>query len=163
MEVFDRYMPGPNQLDRPVSDEVIDAADLLALPEGTITEAGLRNNVSAALRYLAAWLGGRGAVPIHNLMEDAATAEIARAQLWQWIRYPKGVLDDGRKVTAAMFEQAVREELDQVRSEMGDLGFGGGHFAWAAELLRDIVTAESFEEFLTLPAYRDLGGTQPCG
>ncbi len=162
MEVFDQYMPNANQLDRQRDDVQVSAADLLALPEGEITEAGLRNNVSAGLRYTAAWLSGRGAVPIHNLMEDAATAEIARAQIWQWIRYPKGVLADGRKVTAELFEQILREELELVRSEMGDLVFETGHYEWAGHLLRDLATQDRFEEFLTLPAYKDLAGTRAC-
>jgi malate synthase len=160
MAVFNQHMPGPNQLDRTLDDLTITAADLLQLPEGTITEAGLRNNVSAGLRYMAAWLGGRGAVPIHNLMEDAATAEIARAQLWQWIRYPGGVLDDGRKITPALFEQTLADELDLARAELGEAGDPAArHLDRAARLLRDIVTQDSFEEFLTLPAYRILDET----
>jgi len=162
MEVFDRYMPAANQLDRRLDNVQAGAEQLLALPEGEITEAGLRNNVSAGLRYTAAWLGGRGAVPIHNLMEDAATAEIARAQIWQWIRYPKGVLADGRKVTGALFEQFLQEELELVRSEVGDLQFQAGHYDAAARLLRDLVTRERFEEFLTLPAYKGLGNSRAC-
>ncbi len=162
MKVFDEFMPEPNQLDRQLDDVVVSAEDLLTLPEGTITEAGLRNNVSAALRYTAAWLGGRGAVPIHHLMEDAATAEIARAQLWQWVRFDKGVLDDGRDVTVEMFEQALADEMDLVRQEVGALMFDKGHYEWAARILTDLVTDDRFEEFLTLPAYRDLGAYQAC-
>ena len=162
MAVFERHVPGPNQLDRQRDDVEVSAEDLLALPEGEITEAGLRNNVSAALRYTAAWLSGRGAVPIHNLMEDAATAEIARAQIWQWIRYPKGVLADGRKVTVELFEEILRAELDLARAELGELHFETGHYEWAGRLLRDLVTQDRFEEFLTLPAYKDLGGVKPC-
>jgi malate synthase len=155
LEVFNHYMPGPNQLDRTLDDLNIVAADLLALPTGTITEVGLRNNVSAGLRYLAAWLGGRGAVPIHNLMEDAATAEIARAQLWQWVRYPGGVLDDGRQVTPALFEQTLDDELALARTELASAGDPAAqHLDRAAQLLRDIVIQDEFEEFLTLPAYR---------
>jgi malate synthase len=146
-------MPGPNQLDRLREDVNVGAADLLRLPEGRITEHGVRNNVSAALRYLAAWLSGRGAVPIHHLMEDAATAEIARAQLWQWIRYPKGVLDDGRKVTLELFQRFLDEELEDARRELGELTLERYHFAEAAGLLQAIVAHERFDEFLTLPAY----------
>ncbi len=162
MDVFDRHMPEANQLARQRDDVQVSAADLLAVPQGEITEAGLVNNVSAALRYTAAWLCGRGAVPIHNLMEDAATAEIARAQLWQWIRYEKGVLADGREVTAELFEQVLADELELVRSEVGDLGLETGNYEWAARLLRDIVKQDRFEEFLTLPAYKDLGEGRPC-
>ncbi len=160
LEVFDHYMPSPNQLHRTLDDLNIGAEDLLTLPKGTITEAGLRNNVSAGLRYMAAWLGGRGAVPIHNLMEDAATAEIARAQLWQWVRYPKGVLDDGRQVTPTLFTQILAEELALARSELANAGDpAANHLDRAAQLLRDIVLQDGFEEFLTLPAYRILDET----
>src|SRR5688500_9651328 len=103
MEIFDRHMPTPNQLHRKLDDVEVRAADLLAVPDGAITETGLRNNVNVSLQYMASWLGGNGCVPIHNLMEDAATAEIARSQVWQWIRHPRGVLDDGRRVTVELF------------------------------------------------------------
>jgi malate synthase len=156
MAVFDRYMPAANQLDRFDESLSIKASDLLQVPEGEITEAGLRNNVSAALRYSAAWLGGRGAVPIHHLMEDAATAEIARSQIWQWIRYPKGVLDDGRKVSYALFEQMVSDELQEIRQELGELAYESGAFDQAAGLLRKIVANDEFEEFLTIPAYEQI-------
>jgi malate synthase len=152
MEVFDRLMPGANQLDRPLDDDPIGADDLLAVPDGTITEAGVRNNVAAALRYLAAWLGGRGAVPINNLMEDAATAEIARAQLWQWIRYPDGRLDDGRDVTAELFRQVLRDELDAAAMETADDGHRV-HLHSAAKLLAKVVEDAEFAPFITLPAY----------
>ncbi|MCU7919507.1 MAG: malate synthase A [Candidatus Thiodiazotropha sp. (ex Epidulcina cf. delphinae)] len=156
MAVFDRRMPAPNQLDRIDDSLQVSASDLLRVPQGEITEAGMRNNISAALRYLAAWLGGRGAVPIHHLMEDAATAEIARSQIWQWIRYPKGVFEDGRKITYQHFDQAVEDELEQVRREVAELAFESGHYQQAAQLLRKIVADDDFEEFLTLPAYEQL-------
>src|SRR5690606_7422750 len=114
MEVFDRLMPTPNQLHK-VPEVEVTAGDLLRIPQGTITEAGLRNNVSVSIQYLAAWLGGLGCVPINNLMEDAATAEISRAQIWQWINHPGGVLEDGRKVTVELFRAITREELDKLR------------------------------------------------
>jgi malate synthase len=150
--VFDRYMPGPNQIDRQRDDVNVTAQDLLAVPQGEITQAGLKGNVSAALRYIAAWKGGQGAVPIHNLMEDVATAEIARAQLWQWIRYPKGVLNDGRKITVEMFDQALKQELDQIRLELGEQRFRQSHVQSAADLLRKLVVDDRFAEFLTLDA-----------
>ncbi|MCB1874460.1 MAG: malate synthase A [Chromatiales bacterium] len=153
MEVFDRVMPGADQKTKSWADLRITAVDLLKVPAGSITETGLRNNVSAALRYLEAWLGGRGAVPIHHLMEDAATAEIARSQLWQWIRHPKGVLEDGRRITQEMVEQAVRDELDDIRGEIGAGPFRAGHYAAAADLLCNIVRDDEFAEFLTLKAY----------
>lgn len=145
MEVFDRYMSGPNQLSKLRSEVEIVAKDLLTIPEGTITEKGLRNNISVSLQYMAAWLDGRGCVPIFNLMEDAATAEISRTQLWQWIKYPKGVLDDGRKITAELFHTLLSEEL---------AGLAIPRVKEAAELLKEVVLAEHFVEFLTLPAYR---------
>jgi malate synthase len=154
MEIFDRLMPTPNQLHRRLDDVEVAAADLLAIPQGTITEAGLRNNVDVSIQYMAAWLGGNGCVPIHNLMEDAATAEIARAQIWQWIRHPKGVLDDGRRVTVDLFRQVTREELAKLRSQLGEAAFAAGHFERAARIIDEITTAETFETFLTLPAYR---------
>jgi len=154
MEIFDRLMPTPNQLHRTLDDVQVTAADLLRIPDGTITEAGLRNNVDVSIQYMAAWLGGNGCVPIHNLMEDAATAEIARAQVWQWIRHPKGVLDDGRKVTVDLFRQITREELARLRAQLGEAAYAAGNFERAAKILDEITTAETFETFLTLPAYR---------
>jgi len=154
MEIFDRLMPTPNQLHRTLDDVEVKAADLLAIPAGTITESGLRNNVDVSIQYMAAWLGGNGCVPIHNLMEDAATAEIARSQIWQWIRHPKGVLDDGRKVTVELFRQITREELARLRAELGEAAFAAGNFERAAQIIDGITTAETFETFLTLPAYR---------
>jgi len=154
MEIFDRLMPTPNQLHRTLDDVEVKAADLLAIPAGTITESGLRNNVDVSIQYMAAWLGGNGCVPIHNLMEDAATAEIARSQIWQWIRHPKGVLDDGRKVTVELFRQITREELARLRAELGEAAFAAGNFERAARIIDGITTAETFETFLTLPAYR---------
>jgi malate synthase len=156
MEVFDRLMPTPNQLHRRLEDVEIKAADLLAVPKGTITEAGLRSNVDVSLQYMAAWLGGNGCVPIHNLMEDAATAEISRAQVWQWIHHANGVLDDGRKVTAELFRQVMREEIDKLRATLGQDAFARGNFDRAAGLIDQITTADRFETFLTLPAYRAL-------
>lgn len=156
MEVFDRLMPTPNQLHRSLSDEQIGAADLIRIPQGTITEAGLRSNVSVCVQYLAAWLGGLGCVPINNLMEDAATAEIARAQIWQWIRHPNGVLDDGRKVTVDLFRAVLADELAKLRTQTGEAQFVSGHFARAAGLIDEVTTAPDFITFLTLPAYEEI-------
>jgi malate synthase len=156
MEIFDRLMPTPNQLHRKLEDVEVRAADLLAVPEGTITEAGLRNNVNVSLQYMASWLGGNGCVPIHNLMEDAATAEIARSQVWQWIRHASGVLDDGRRVTVELFRTILGEELARLQAQHGAAAFAAGQFERAASLLDRITTAEKFEAFLTLPAYQAL-------
>src|ERR1700693_1579696 len=112
MEEFDAVMKGPNQIYRKREDVHVTAADLLKVPEGTITEAGLRNNISVSVQYLESWLRGSGCVPINNLMEDAATTEISRSQIWEWIHHPKGILEDGRKVTVALFQELAKDELD---------------------------------------------------
>jgi malate synthase len=156
MEVFDRVMPTPNQLHRLREDVEVGAADLLRIPDGSITEAGLRNNVSVALQYMAAWISGNGCVPINHLMEDAATAEISRAQVWQWIRHPRGVLEDGRKVTATLFREVLADEQTRLRGALGADAYRVGHFDAAAGLLDRITTAAQFESFLTVPAYRAL-------
>jgi malate synthase len=103
---------------------------------------------------MASWLGGNGCVPIHNLMEDAATAEISRAQIWQWIHHPTGVLDDGRKVSVELYRQTTREELAKLRAQLGEAAFAAGSYERAAKILDEITTADTFETFLTLPAYR---------
>ncbi len=154
MEVFDRLMPTPNQLHRKLEDVHIAATDLLQVPDGKITEVGLRSNVDVSIQYMAAWLGGNGCVPIHNLMEDAATAEISRAQIWQWIHHPTGVLDDGRKVTVELYRQITREELAKLKAQLGEAAYAAGNFDRAAKILDEITTADAFETFLTLPAYR---------
>ncbi|ADG05742.1 malate synthase A [Kyrpidia tusciae DSM 2912] len=153
MEVFDRLMPTPNQLDRKREDVHVSAADLIRVPEGPITEQGLRTNISVGIQYIEAWLRGSGAVPIFNLMEDAATAEISRAQVWQWIRHPRGVLEDGRKVTVELFRQVLDEELNKIKAELGEDRFAGGRYSEAAELFSRLTTSDSFAEFLTLPGY----------
>ena len=141
----------PNQWDRQRDDVSVTAAQLLDFqPEAPITEAGLRNNINVGIHYLGAWLAGNGCVPIHNLMEDAATAEISRSQVWQWIRSPKGVLDDGRKVTAELVRALTKEELAKVK------GSGAtGEFDRAAQIFEGMSTDETFAEFLTLPLYEE--------
>jgi malate synthase len=155
MEVFDRLMPGPNNLHRLRDDVIVTAADLLEVPQGSITEGGLRSNCDVSIRYMAAWLGGNGCVPIHNLMEDAATAEISRAQLWQWVRHGS-VLDDGRPVTLALVREVMREELAKIRVEVGDADFESGHYEHAARLVDELTAKDEFETFLTLTAYREI-------
>ncbi len=146
-EEFDRVLGSkPNQVDKKRDDVRVTAADLLKVPEGAITEAGLRVNVSVGLQYLEAWLRGNGCVPIHHLMEDAATAEISRAQIWQWIRHPKGTLSDGRRVTKDLFRQTLREEIDHLK------GRGLGKIELAGRIFDEITTSDTFAEFLTLPA-----------
>jgi len=151
--VFDEHMPAPNQYGRQRPDVTVAAKDLLAFqPEKPITEAGLRNNISVGIQYLGAWLAGNGCVPVFNLMEDAATAEISRSQIWQWIRSPKGVLDDGRKVTVELFRQLAKEELPKVKAYLGEEGWAAGKYEEGARLF-DAITTGEYVEFLTLPAY----------
>ena len=145
-EVFDRLMPAPNQLARARDDVVVAREDLLAVHQGPRSETGLRQNIRVGVQYIEAWLRGRGAVPLHNLMEDTATAEICRAQVWQWIHH-RARLADGREVTSELFRTLLAEEM---------VPFQGGHFAQAAELFADLCLQPAFEEFLTLPAYRAL-------
>ncbi len=152
-EVFDEHMPGPNQYDRQRPDVKYGAKDLLDFrPEGPITEAGLRNNISVGIQYLGAWLAGNGCVPVFNLMEDAATAEISRSQIWQWIQSEKGRLDDGRKVTVELFRQLLADELPKVRTYLGEAAWKDGKYEEGAKLFDKLIT-EDYIEFLTLPAY----------
>ncbi|HEU4517110.1 MAG TPA: malate synthase A, partial [Steroidobacteraceae bacterium] len=154
-EVFDRLMPGPNNLGRMREDVAVSAADLLRVPEGRVTRAGLRSNIDVGLRYLAAWLGGNGCVPIHHLMEDAATAEISRAQLWQWARHATP-LEDGTAVTLELVREEAQSVLAEIRRETGEEAYGAGHFARAATHLDRLTAGREFETFLTLNAYEDL-------
>ncbi|MEH7107724.1 malate synthase A [Bacillus sp. JJ1764] len=154
MEVFNREMPTPNQIHTSKQQKVtITAKDLLEVPGGTITEQGVRTNINVGIQYVASWLSGRGAAPIYNLMEDAATAEISRAQLWQWIRHPKGVLADGRKVTAEMYHQLKEEELEKIKREIGEPAFEGGRFDEAVSLYDKLILNDDYVDFLTLPGY----------
>jgi malate synthase len=149
--VFDRIMPAPNQIGLKRSDVSVKAADLLAFsPQGPITEAGLRTNINVSLQYIGSWIAGNGCVPINHLMEDAATAEISRSQLWQWVRSPRGVLDDGRKVTLELFRTVLGEELRKVSAAPGAAGLPYDEAAW---LLERLVSNDEFEDFLTVPAY----------
>jgi malate synthase len=150
--VFDAAMRGPNQLDRLRDDVAVDESDLLALPGGTRTEAGLRWNLRVGVQYLEAWLRGVGCVPLYNLMEDAATAEISRTQIWQWLRHG-AALDDGRIVDEALVRGLLASEMDAVRAEVGPARFDGGRFADAIALFQRLIFSTTFEEFLTIPAY----------
>jgi malate synthase len=152
LDAFNAVMPSPNQIDRKLQEVNVTRRDLLNFgPSEPITEKGLRMNVSVGVQYLEAWLRGHGAVPLFNLMEDAATAEISRAQVWQWIRHPRGVLSDGRKVTTELFRRVLDEELSKLNRHSGD------KFAAATDLFDKITTDDAaFAEFLTLPAYENL-------
>ncbi|HLX29844.1 MAG TPA: malate synthase A [Casimicrobiaceae bacterium] len=153
-EAFDRLMPAKNQIATAKREDVrASASDLLRFaPEGPITEAGVRLNINVAIQYIGAWLAGQGAVPIFNLMEDAATAEISRSQVWQWIRSPKGHLENGEKVTKELVERMIPEELVKIRELLGP-AFAEGRYEEASGLVRDLVESDTFVEFLTLPAY----------
>jgi malate synthase len=152
--VFDEHMPQPNQYDRQRPDVTVGAKDLLDFrPEGPITEAGLRNNISVGIQYLGAWLAGNGCVPVFNLMEDAATAEISRSQIWQWMRSPKGKLQDGRKVTRELFKTLLAEEVPKVRAYLGEPAWKAGKYEDGAKLFDKITSEDRYVEFLTLPAY----------
>ena len=156
MEEFTKVLGDrPNQFEKQRPDVEVTAAQLLDFqPETPITEAGLRYNINVGIHYLGAWLAGNGCVPIHNLMEDAATAEISRSQVWQWIRSPKGVLDDGRKVTTDMVRAMIPEELDKVKVVAAD----GTHASYerAAVIFEQMSTSDEFAEFLTLPLYEEI-------
>jgi malate synthase len=152
MEVFDRLMPSKNQLHVKREDVKVGRDALLQVHEGAKTEAGFRENIRVGVQYVEAWLKGRGAVPLYNLMEDAATAEISRTQIWQWLKYG-AVLEGGQKVTKEFFERCLSEEMKRVEGEVGIEVFKGGRFPQAIELFRRLSTSERLETFLTLPAY----------
>ena len=156
MEVFDRLMPQANQLDKAREDVSVSRENLLEVHEGTRSEAGFRENIRVGVQYLEAWLRGRGAVPIYNMMEDAATAEISRAQIWQFVQY--GVaLEGGAKVDADLFKRCLPEEMARVKSELGAEAYDKGRFPEAIDLFSKLSLAPEFEEFLTVPAYSKLG------
>jgi malate synthase len=152
-EVFDRLMPQPNQLSRVRLHVRVLREDFLKIHEGTMTEDGFRLNIRVGVQYIEAWLRGRGAVPIYNLMEDAATAEISRAQIWQQIKY-RVTLEDGTTVTPDFFERALAEEMRRVEDEIGAATYAEGRFAEAIELFHSLSLSNNFVDFLTIPAYR---------
>ncbi|MGH9445689.1 MAG: malate synthase A [Terriglobia bacterium] len=151
-EIFDAYMKGPNQIDRKREDVSISASDLLKAPEGQITEAGLRTNVDVGVQYLESWLRGSGCVPIYNLMEDAATAEISRAQVWQWVRH-QAAMDDGKRVTPELVRHVIRGELEKLRHQLEAPRFDSGKFDLAAKIFKEMMISPDFAEFMTLVAY----------
>ena len=155
LDAFNAVMPQPNQINRKREDVKITADNLLKFePEKPITENGLRTNINIGIQYLGSWLAGSGCVPIFNLMEDAATAEISRSQIWQWINSPKGILEDGREVNIELFRKILAEELPKVRKIVGDEAYDYGTYEKAAKLFDEITTTKDFVEFLTLPAYK---------
>jgi malate synthase len=158
-EIFDGHMKGKNQLDVTRGDVTITPRDLLEIHEGTRTDGGLRHNIRVGIQYLESWLRGVGCVPIYGLMEDAATAEISRAQVWQWIKH-RALLDDGSTVTPERFRGAVAEEMERICGEVGTERFTKGKFQEARALFERLSLAPRFEEFLTLPAYEIVTGDQ---
>lgn len=156
LEAFNAKMPQANQVDRKRDDITITREDLLKFgPEGPITEKGLRTNINVGVQYLGSWLAGNGCVPIFNLMEDAATAEISRSQVWQWIRSPKGVLDDGRQITLELFREMLAEEMAKIKELLGD-AYSEGNYEEAAKMFDELIAADDFVEFLTLPGYEKI-------
>jgi malate synthase len=151
LEVFDKVMPGPNQLAKIPAGSVT-ALELTTAPPGPKSLAGLTNNVNVGIGYIASWLRGVGAAPLHNMMEDAATAEISRTQLWQW-RTTGATLDSGEAVDAALIERITAEQLDVWKVAVGDNFYAAGKFEEAAEIFSTLVLADALEPFLTLPAY----------
>nr|WP_239587221.1 malate synthase A [Bacillus ectoiniformans] len=157
MEAFNAEMKEPNQIESKKREDVqVSEQDLIDVPGGEITEQGVRLNINVGIQYIASWLSGRGAAPLHNLMEDAATAEISRAQLWQWIRHPKGVLEDGRNLTMELYQELKTEELQKLKQEVGGEVFKSNRFEEAADLFNKLIVEDEFEEFLTLPGYKIL-------
>jgi len=152
-EVFNRLMKTPNQLDKLRRDVQVTRDQMLEMHSGERTEDGLRQNIRVGIQYIEAWLRGRGAVPLYNLMEDAATAEISRAQVWQWL-YHRAKLADGREVTQELFEGVLRDEMARVRDAIGHSAYDGGRFKEAIDLFREMSLAHEFAEFLTIPAYK---------
>ncbi|HET6872034.1 MAG TPA: malate synthase A [Sporolactobacillaceae bacterium] len=153
MEIFNEVMKTPNQIDRKREEVHVTAENLREVPNGTITEEGVRLNISVGIQYIASWLRGNGAAPINNLMEDAATAEISRAQIWQWVRHPEGILEDGRKITLELVSHFQEEEVQKLKQQFGEEVFKNGKFIEASELFAQLSKDETFVEFLTLPGY----------
>ena len=156
MAEFNKHMDTPNQIHRKREDVQVTAADLLEVPTGTITEEGLRTNCSVGVQYIASWLRGNGAAPINHLMEDAATAEISRSQVWQWIRHPEGKLEDGREIDRNLFMNIFTDEMKKLEEVFGDKDFRVGKFSEAGQLFIELTLQDEFEEFLTLPGYKKL-------
>lgn len=152
MDTFNEYMPTANSIANKREDVKVTPADLLQVPEGTITEAGVRENINVGILYIESWLRGVGAAALYHKMEDAATAEISRAQLWQWIRN-SAKMDDGRTVTIDLFNELLPDELQNIKDYVGEENYKKGRFKEAIEIFQNLITAKDFPEFLTLPAY----------
>lgn len=155
MDIFDEHMPNANQIDRKVEEYNVSEADLIEVPRGAITENGVRKNINVGILYIESWLMGTGAAALYNLMEDAATAEISRTQVWQWLKN-NAVLEDGRAVTEELVMSLEKEELEKIKAYVGEDRFQHGKFGLAVELFNQMILNDSFDEFLTLKAYNEL-------
>ena len=155
LDAFNSVMRGANQINKKIDNPNVTREDLLKVPDGEITESGLRDNIKVGLQYVEAWLSGNGCVPLYHLMEDAATAEISRSQLWQWLKHESN-LNDGRKVTKSLIKQMFKDELGSIENEVGKERFMNGKFNLAMDLFRDMIFKKEFDEFLTLPAYQHI-------
>jgi malate synthase len=153
MNVFDKYMPTKNQIHVKREDVNVTEADLLEAPKGTITEEGIRKNINVSILYLASWLNGQGAVALHHLMEDAATAEISRSQLWQWLEN-KVTLDNGKVLTEKYYDRLAMEEFEKIKSYVGENNYENGKYRLAEQLLDILVVNHKFIDFLTIPGYK---------
>jgi malate synthase len=154
-EVFDAHMKSSNQIEMRRDDVTVSVEDLLRVPDGTITESGLRQNIDVGIQYLESWLRGTGCVPIYNLMEDAATAEISRSQVWQWIRR-SAKLEDGRTIDAEMVRLTIRDELQRMRDRCGAKRYDTGKFELASNLFEEMMLSPDYTEFMTIVAYEHL-------
>lgn len=153
MDVFNEHMPTPNQIDNKREDLVVTEKELVELPTGTVTEKGIRENINVGILYIESWLSGNGAAALYNLMEDAATAEISRTQIWQWLH--KGVrLEDERAFNVEMYKEFKTQEVEKIKELVGEAAFASRRFELAIQLFDNLVLSEDFEEFLTLPAYQ---------
>jgi malate synthase len=152
MEIFNKHMPAPNQIQVKREDVHVTAADLLMVPDGQISEDGLKINIDVGIQYLESWLMGNGCVPIYNLMEDAATAEISRTQVWQWLHHG-AKLDDGRTITPELVRETIASQLKHIRSMVGDARYDAGQFPLAAKLFEEMMLSDQLRDFLTLAAY----------
>lgn len=152
MDVFDEHMPNANQMEVKLEELQITEADLLEIPKGTITEKGIRENINVGIHYIATWLRGNGAVALYNLMEDAATAEISRTQLWHWLKNEEK-MDTGLRLNRKMFDMIFQDELTTIKEQAGETLYGSDYYQTAINIFYTLVTAEEFEEFLTTRAY----------
>ena len=148
-------MQGDNQINKPLAECTIAQSDLLQVPSGTITELGVRENIRVGVQYLEAWLSGNGCVPLYNLMEDAATAEISRSQLWQWLKHKKE-MTNGVIITATYYNQIMEDELNKIQAMYGKDYFNNRKFSLASEMFLNMISGDVLDEFLTLPAYEHI-------